>query len=298
MNIDGMMHKEKHMANSDYTWNDILNGNGTLSINGGTAYSSGVYTLQTYLRNIGYSITADGQFGNNTKNAVMGFQYELDITQDGIVGQGTATRLNTVKSIGYYSVYGSRLTSSQWGRNNILAGNFDNIDLVSRIIFAEVNNNIEGQKGVGIVIKKRHSSNSSIYWESASTYPNASKWARVIGKNGQYGTTSTSCTDAKTPRRGVQGYASNNYVDPMWKNAVDTAMNMVNGYSFSATGYKVNGTTRTNTTITIPSNTSVAYYNQVAWSKYVSDYNAGLINTSVQPVTFGTNGGDVICLYL
>ena len=55
------------MANSDYSWNDILNGYGTLSINGGIAYSSGVYTLQTYLNNIGYSITADGQFGNNTK---------------------------------------------------------------------------------------------------------------------------------------------------------------------------------------------------------------------------------------
>lgn len=285
------------MANSDYTWNDILNGYGTLSINGGTAYSSGVYTLQTYLSNIGYSITADGQFGNNTQNAVIGFQHELGITEDGVVGQATATRLNTVKSIGYYTAYGSRLTSSQWGRSQILAGNFDNIDLIARIIFAEVTDNTEGQKGVGIVIKKRHSSNSSQYWESASSYPNASKWARVIGKSGQYATTSSSCTNAKTPRRGLGGYASNNYVDPKWKNAVDTAMKMVNGYSFSATGYKVSGTTRTDTTITVSHDTTVAYYNQVAWSKYVSDYNAGLINSSVQPVTFGTSGGDVICLY-
>lgn len=285
------------MANSDYSWNDILNGYGTLSINGGIAYSSGVYTLQTYLNNIGYSITADGQFGNNTKNAVIGFQHELGITEDGIVGQATATRLNTVKSVGYYTVYGSRLTSSQWGRSQILAGNFDNIDLIARIIYAEVTNNTEGQKGVGIVIKKRHSSNSSQYWESASSYPNASKWARVIGKSEQYATTSSSCTNAKTPRRGLGGNASNNYVDPKWKNAVDTAMKMVNGYSFSATGYKVSGTTRTNTTITVSHDTTVAYYNQVAWSKYVSDYNDGLINSSVQPVTFGTSGGEVICLY-
>ncbi len=285
------------MANSDYTWNDILAGNGVLSLAGGTAYSSGVYTLQTYLMNIGYSITPDGQFGNATRTAVIGFQHELAITEDGVVGQATATRLNTVKSVGYYTNYGSRLTSTQWGRSKILAGNFGNIDLLARIIYAEDTSNTEGQKGVGIVIKKRYNSSNSQYWESASSYPNASKWARVIGKSGQYATTSSDCTNAKTPRRGVGGNSSNNYVDPKWKNAVDTAMNMVNGYSFNATGYKVNGTTRTNTTVTVPSTTTTSYYNQVAWSKYVTDYNSGKINASVQPVTFGTSGGNVICLY-
>lgn len=286
------------MANSDYTWNDILSGNGVLSLAGGTAYSSAVYTLQSYLQTIGYSLAVDGQFGNGTYSAVIGFQHELGITEDGVVGQGTATRLNTVRTSMYYTSYGRRLTSSQWGRSNILAGNFGNVDLLSRIIYAEDSGNVEGQKGVAIVIKKRYNSSSSQYWESSTSYPNASKWARVIGKSGPaYATTDSSCTNAKTPLRGVGGYAADGYVDPKWKNAVDTALKLVNGTSFSATGYKINGTTITNNAITISSSTTAAYYNQIAWSLYVSWYNGGHISSSVQPVAFSSNGGTVICLY-
>ena len=286
------------MANSDYNWNDVLTGKGVLSLSGGSAYSSGVFTLQTYLKNIGYSITPDGQFGNMTYNAVIGFQHELGITEDGVVGQGTATRLNTVRSSSYYTNYGKRLTSSDWGRSNILAGNFNNIDLLARIIYAEDTISTEGQKGVAIVIKKRYNSSSSQYWESSSAYPNASKWARVIGKSGPaYASTNSDCVNAKTPLRGVGGYSADGYVDPKWKNAVDVATKLVNGTSFTATGYKVNGTTRTNTTMTISSSTNSSYYNQVAWSLYTSWYNSGHISSSVQPLAFSTSGGNVICLY-
>lgn len=284
------------MANSDYSWSDVLAGNGTLSINGGLAYSSGVLSLQTYLHNIGYNITPDGQFGNGTDTAVKQFQNELGITEDGIVGVGTATRLNTVRSSQYYTVYGKRLTTSQWGQSNILVGNFTDTNLLSRIIFAEDMNSLDAQKGIAIVIKKRKNSNSSLYMESSSSYPNASAWARVIGKSGAYSTANSGNANARTPRRGLRGYYSDGYVDPYWKHACDTAISLVNGSSFSATGKKIVGTTITNTNVTVSSGTSDAYYYQCNFTAYTSWYNSGLIDTSVVPIAFTSQGGTtVIC---
>lgn len=284
------------MANSDYTWSDVLAGNGTLSINGGLAYSAGVLSLQTFLHNIGYDITPDGQFGSGTDSAVKQFQHELGITEDGIVGIGTANRLNTVRYSQYYTVYGKRLTASQWGQSVILTGNFTDANLLSRIIFAEDMNSTDAQNGIAIVIKKRKNSNSSLYMESSSAYPNASAWARVIGKSGAYSTASSSNANARTPRRGLRGYSSDNYVDPYWKHAVETAIALVNGTSFSATGKKIVGTTITNTNVTVTSSTSDAYYYQCNFSAYTNWYNSGLIDTSVVPIAFSSQGGTtVIC---
>ena len=85
------------MSNSDYTFMQVVEGNGSFSQKGDTGVSQGVKTLQTYLKEIGYTISdASGRFQSSTKKAVEGFQYELGITQDGVAGSGTCLRLNTV----------------------------------------------------------------------------------------------------------------------------------------------------------------------------------------------------------
>lgn len=48
-----------------------------------------VYFLQNILQKLDYSISIDGIFGNNTKNAVIQFQNQNGLTPDGIVGQNT-----------------------------------------------------------------------------------------------------------------------------------------------------------------------------------------------------------------
>jgi peptidoglycan hydrolase-like protein with peptidoglycan-binding domain len=191
------------MANSDYTFNQVLNGTGSYSVSGDTGYSAGVETMQTYLSNVGYTIAADGRFGTGTKSAVTEFQRELGITQDGVAGQATITRINTVRSSAYWTSYGARLENSAWGQANILAGNFVNIDLLARIIYAEDNAYTNAQGGIAIVIKKR--SGSTSYQASSTTYPNASVWARVVGKSGQYSTANAGTQNAQKPTRGYNG---------------------------------------------------------------------------------------------
>jgi peptidoglycan hydrolase-like protein with peptidoglycan-binding domain len=151
------------MANSDYTFNQVLNGTGSFSTSGDTGYSSGVETMQTYLKNIGYAITPDGRFGTGTKTAVTEFQRELAITQDGVAGQATILRLNTVRTSTYWTSYGARLENSAWGRTKILAGNFANIDLLARVIYAEDAKNTNAQAGIAIVIKKRSASGLDMF---------------------------------------------------------------------------------------------------------------------------------------
>ena len=46
-------------------------------------------------------------------------------------------RLNTVRTSEYFNKYGKPKASSEWGRFNILAGNYEDVDLLARIIMAE-----------------------------------------------------------------------------------------------------------------------------------------------------------------
>ncbi len=203
------------------------------------------------------------------------------------MNQSTLQRIDTVRSSTYWTSYGSRLEDSAWGRTNVLAGNFADIGLLARIIYAEDNLNISAQGGIAIVIKKR--SGSSAYYESASTYPSASIWARVAGKKSHYSSINAGTTNAQKPTRSYDGTAATGFVDSKWKNAVDIATNLVNGTSFSVTGYKVSGLTITSTTISLSSTTTANYYNQVAWSAYKDWYNDGKISSIVTPITFSTS---------
>lgn len=62
---------------------------------------TGVSDLQKYLREIGYNITIDGIFGNETKAAVLSFQRARGIRADGIVGPETLIELSKARAIGW-----------------------------------------------------------------------------------------------------------------------------------------------------------------------------------------------------
>ncbi len=59
--------------------------------------SSGQYVkdLQKMLNNAGFTLSVDGQFGQQTKNAVIAFQKKYNLAQDGIAGQQTFYKLKS-----------------------------------------------------------------------------------------------------------------------------------------------------------------------------------------------------------
>ena len=58
---------------------------------------SDVGKLQSKLSTIGYLLTVDNDFGNNTKNAVISFQKDAGLVADGIVGEKTWKALDEIK---------------------------------------------------------------------------------------------------------------------------------------------------------------------------------------------------------
>lgn len=194
------------MANSSYTYIQVLIGTGKFQMETNGAYSGGVKTLQQRLNSIGYDISADGYFGSGTEKAVKAFQTECSLVPvDGIAGKGTLTKLEQVRVSKYFNTYGYPLTSTDWGRDNILNGNFDDIDLLARVIYAENTSDQDDQKGVAIVIRNRkNAGESGGYMEKSGAFPDASVWARVVAKHTgsagvQYGTTNASCKNAYAP---------------------------------------------------------------------------------------------------
>ena len=193
-------------------------------------------------------------------------------------------------------MYGKPLTDSQWGQDNILKGDFNDIDLLSRIILAEGGyNNIEQEKGVALVIKNRTVSNDPTYVASEDTYPNASIYARVVGAKGQYETANAGNTTSQEPRRGVNGNQGNGFIDPAWKEAVNLATNIVNNTKISVTGYKVNGIKISTQKLTVNTTDNKLYLNQQLFSSYKKHYEAGEVSSAVQPLAFSTDtSSDVI----
>ncbi|MBQ8135912.1 MAG: peptidoglycan-binding protein, partial [Clostridia bacterium] len=55
--------------------------------------SNEVYRMQTALASLGYSITCDGKYGAATERTVRQFQKDQGLSQDGVAGNLTLTRL-------------------------------------------------------------------------------------------------------------------------------------------------------------------------------------------------------------
>lgn len=255
------------MANSDYQYEQIVRGIPATACykkenDGKGPAVTGVATMQTYLKNIGYKITdTSGCFGASTEAAVKAFQTESSLNNDGSAGNATIGKLESARTSTYFTKYGYPLESAQWGRDNILAGKFENVDLLARIIYGEHTYSASDQKGVAIVIRNREKSNDSAYIAPSSSYPAASSWARVVGRSGAYGTAAASYTESRVPARGGAG----------WKTAVDYAKQLVNrDTSLAIKGYVVNGKTVTDKTEDV-----LAQMNQITGTDYIDYYNAG-----------------------
>lgn len=281
-------------SNASYGYNDVLTGKpgAVFKASQDDRYSEGVEKLQKYLRLIGYTIgDPRGRYQDDTVKAVTAFQYELGITDDGEAGNQTVVRLEAVRTSEYYE-YGGFLEKSEWGQDNILSGNFGDIDLLARIIYAEQTSLTDDQTGVAMVIRNR--CGKSAFSESTTDYPNASRWARVVGYKSkpmgvQYASASAGTIHAQQPRRGLNG-TSPDFVDPGWKNAVDLAKKLYYGTSISVSGNKVTGTKIETTRVSVGSQ-----LHQVAWSHYVSVCNAGNVDTSVDVIAFsGGKNGNVV----
>ena len=289
------------MANSSYTYTQVLNGTGKFQMETNGAYSGGVKILQQRLNSIGYDISADGYFGSGTEKAVKAFQTECSLVPvDGIAGKGTLTKLEQVRVSKYFNTYGYPLTSTDWGRDNILNGNFDDIDLLARVIYAENTSDQDDQKGVAIVIRNRkNAGESGGYMEKSSAFPDASVWARVVAKHTgsagvQYGTTNASCKNAYAPQRGYTGDDDNSDgVADAWANAVDLATKLKNGTTITVRGYKVNGLTVDTSTLVSVTNQK----NQISSTHYKNKYNAGDKFSGTVISTTKTLTGNVFCTY-
>ncbi len=67
----------------------------TLSISSpGLAYSDETYNLQWNLSALGFTVAQDGEFGSETRQAVINFQYTWGLTTDGIAGPITQAAIN------------------------------------------------------------------------------------------------------------------------------------------------------------------------------------------------------------
>ncbi len=67
----------------------------TLSITSpGLTYSDETYNLQWNLSALGFTVAQDGEFGSETRQAVINFQYTWGLTTDGIAGPITQDAIN------------------------------------------------------------------------------------------------------------------------------------------------------------------------------------------------------------
>lgn len=261
------------MSNASYTYTQVKNGTGSFKYESPIVYSSGVLTLQQRLNAIGYNLTEDGKFGSGTKTAVTNFQNECNLSTDGVAGKNTLTQLDKVYQSNYFTNYGKPISTSEWGRSNILAGNFNDIDLLARIIWGEERAINDAQVAVAKVIKNR--STTSGYYASSSSYPNASIWARVVGKPSHYATAEEAI--CCTPKRGDSSRSDG--INVYWKKAVDLAASLVNGTSFTVPlGYTVGSDENVSSTKTTRVTTQL---NQTAASLFKENLAAGKVKGTV-----------------
>lgn len=223
------------MANSEYTYSQVLNGTGFFNKKNDTGVSAGVKTMQGYLSNIGYDIDVDGRFGAGCETVVKAFQAECGLTSDGSAGPGTIKQLEKARKSKYFTDYGHH-DGATWNKTNVLAKKFTDIDALARVIHGEYtkNDSTKQQEGIAIVIKNRKAAK---YFGSNTT---GTDWGKVIC----YGFTTVSANHAPsaTPSRGdasrTDGIATG------WKNAVDLATKLVDGTAITEpNGYAVTSTT-------------------------------------------------------
>lgn len=228
---------------NEWTYDQVKSGvsGAVFKLDSSSSHSTqGVKDLQQYLINIGWGsaavlgtssdMTVDGNFGSKTETAVKKFQYECEITQDGIVGKDTATRLFNAKNDSNFTTLKYQpIPSGQWNYSS-LPSRIDDISLVARLICAEHHRNgyptddEDARAGIAKVIKNRK--NSSINFNEVNglkTYKaiifGASQFSPATGDIG-------SQRMAYNVMRGTGNCAP-------WQQAIKYATALVNGQSIT-----------------------------------------------------------------
>jgi peptidoglycan hydrolase-like protein with peptidoglycan-binding domain len=188
------------MANSSYTYDDIMGGSGNY-FQQDTSFSPSVRRMQTKLNRLGYNPeTADGYFGTNTLTAVKAFQKAQSLTQDGYAGQATLTTLNTLSPDSETENYGRELTHTQ------LTGGYSNssitaVEAVARCIFGEDTIYADGQRALAKEINNRRISPRSFIDSGKSGFKG------VVYSANQYAVMTGSSSDT-TSSRGPNQYST------------------------------------------------------------------------------------------
>ena len=63
-----------------------------------------VYNLHNALKYLGYTVTLDGKYGNDTMNAVKSFQQDQGLTADGVAGKQTLARVTELTGLTFPTV--------------------------------------------------------------------------------------------------------------------------------------------------------------------------------------------------
>ena len=122
----------------------LLNSGGAQALSKYGSTGSEVTQIQQRLKELGYNPgTVDGIYGTRTKNAVISFQRDYGLTDDGIAGP------NTLKALGLTGGGGS-------GGGGYGGFSESDVQLLARIISAEARGEpYQGQVAVGAVIMNR-----------------------------------------------------------------------------------------------------------------------------------------------
>lgn len=83
---------------------------------------SGVSDLQSYLNDVGFSISVDGQYGGETRAAVLAFQSAQGISVDGIAGPETLVALAMARATGWTMPAGAAPVPVTAGASHVIGG--------------------------------------------------------------------------------------------------------------------------------------------------------------------------------
>ena len=96
--IDGLpeeMDMAPKLIDQDFAWAKVLNGSKILRQGD---HGMEVSALQSKLAQLGYDIGQDGDFGSGTKRTVLQFQNDHSLGSDGVIGPGTAGKIESLLS--------------------------------------------------------------------------------------------------------------------------------------------------------------------------------------------------------
>lgn len=214
------------MANTDYTYDGIMNGTGYFKNDNSATKSMSVKRMQMKLSRLGYSIvgTPDGYFGNNTEKAVLQFQGDYDdLEVDGFAGPATLTKLNQLSPDSTSEKYGRELTHTEL-RNGYSDSSISQTEALARCIYGEDTLYSAGQSAVAKEIYNRKNSVRNFLSSGKGN-----TWKGVVYSENQYAVLTSSSTSSTQNARAPELYSDE------WANCVTLATNLVNGKTPTST---------------------------------------------------------------